>query len=136
MTKTTDPLALLEKQRVEILDDLARLGDFRRGSITGTTGTCGTPTCHCHRPNDPGHGPTLRLTYKRQGKTVSEYFATPAALRKVQREVAEYHRFLELSHALVEVNEKICQQRSVEQEGLTPQEKKQPRRSSRRSAGK
>ncbi len=136
MTKTTDTLALLEKQRADTLEELTRLGDFRRGSITATSGACGTPTCHCHRPNDPGHGPTLRLTYKQEGKTVSEYFATPAALRKVQREVAEYHRFRELSHALVEGNEKICQQRPVEQEGLTPQEKKRRRRSSRRWAGK
>jgi len=136
MTKTTDALPLLERQRADLLRDLARLGDFRRGSVTATTGTCGTPTCHCHRPNDPGHGPTLRLTYKRAGKTVTEYFATPAALRKVQKEVAEYHRFRELSHTLVEVNEKICQPRRVEPEGLTPQEKKRPLRSSRKSAGK
>lgn len=136
MTKTTDTLALLEKERADLLRDLARLGDLRRGSVTATTGTCGTPTCHCHRPNDPGHGPTLRLTYKREGKTVTEYFATPAALRKVQREVAEYHRFREWSHALVQVNEKICQQRPVEQEGLTPQEKKRPQRSSKRSPEK
>ena len=136
MTKTTEALPLLEKERADLLRDIARLGDFRRGSISATSGTCGTPTCHCHRPNDPGHGPTLRLTYKRDGKTVTESFPTPAALRKAQREVAEYHRFREWSQALVEVNEKICQQRPVEQEGLTPQEKKRPKRSTRKSAGK
>lgn len=132
MTKPTDTLPLLEKERSEILRQISQLGDFRRGSITATTGTCGTPTCHCHRPNDPGHGPTFRLTYKREGKTVTESFSMLAALQKAQREVAEYHQFRERSQDLVQVNEKICQQRPVAQEGLTPQEKKRPQRSSRK----
>ncbi len=136
MTKPTDTLPLLEKERTEILRQISQLGDFRCGSITATTGTCGTPSCHCHRPNDPGHGPTFRLTYKREGKTVTESFSTLAALQKAQREVAAYHRFRELSQGLVQVNEKICPQRPVEQEGLTPQEKKRPTRSNRRSRAK
>jgi hypothetical protein len=43
-----------------------------------------------------------------EGKTVTETFATPAALRKAQQEVADFHRFRELSQNLVDVNEKIC----------------------------
>jgi hypothetical protein len=37
------------------------------------------------------------------GKAATETFSTPAALRKAQNEVAEYHRFQELSRDLLEV---------------------------------
>lgn len=109
----TPSLASLEQQRSALQNQLAELGDFRAGSITGTGGRCGNPRCHCHEANDPGHGPYYRLTRKVQGKTVTETFSTEAALRKAQREVEEYHRFRRLSQELLEVNEKICRLRPV-----------------------
>jgi hypothetical protein len=109
-----DPLAALETQRAGLLEQFHRLGDFRSGSITGTGGRCGNPRCHCHREDDPGHAPHLRLTYKRGGRSVTESFASPAAQRKAEREIAAFRRFQELSRALVEVNEKICHLRPVE----------------------
>ena len=57
-------LESLEQKRVSITDQIAALGDLRGGSVTSTTGRCGKPSCHCHQPKDPGHGPNLRLTYK------------------------------------------------------------------------
>ena len=132
-----ETLPQLEKQRAQVVEDIAGLGDFRRGSITGITGRCGKANCRCHQPGQPGHGPNFRLTRKVQGKTVSETFADPAALRKAQREVAEFHRFQALSGSLIEVNEKICQLRPVEgEEALNAPEKKRRRRSGRRSGAK
>ena len=119
----SDSLPQLEAQRTDLFRQLAALGDFRRGSITTTSGKCGKPTCHCAQRNDPGHGPNFRLTRKVQGKTVSETFSPPAALRKAQQQVAEFHRFQELSGTFVEVNEKICASRPVG-ETLTPAGKK------------
>jgi hypothetical protein len=59
-------------------------------------------------------------------------------LRKAQREVDEFHKFRALSETLVEVNEKICQLRPVEEEGaeMSAAEKKRRKRSGRRSRGK
>jgi hypothetical protein len=128
-------LATLEAQRTATQLQISRLGDMRSGSISSTSGRCGNPRCHCHQPNAPGHGPFLRLTRKVQGKTVTESFSTPAALRKAQREVAEFHRFRQLSHDLLEANEKICRLRPVE-DTLTPEEKKRRMRSSRKSPRK
>ena len=48
---------------------------------------------HCAKRNDPGHDPQFRLTRRVGGKTVTESFPNPTALRKAQREVTEYHRF-------------------------------------------
>jgi hypothetical protein len=118
-----DSLSDLEHQRNAILQQMLRLPDFRSGSITATRGTCGKANCRCHQPNHPGHGPNYRLTRKVKGKTVTETFATSAELRKAECEVEAYHRFRQLSQELLEINEKICRARPVEQE-LTPAKKK------------
>jgi len=131
----SDSLATLEARRAAIQQQISQLGDMRSGSISTTGGRCGNPRCHCHQKDDPGHGPFYRLTRKVSGKTVTETFATPAALRKAEHEVAEYHRFRELGKDLLEVNEKICQSRPVE-DTLTAEEKKRRRRSTPRSRAK
>ena len=127
-----DSLSALELLRADILAQILALGDFRSGSITPIQGRCGKPNCRCHQPGQPGHGPNHRLTRKVNGKTVSESFSSPAQLRKAQREVEAFHRFRELSQQLLEVNEKICRARSVD-DTLSPQEKKRPKRSSKKS---
>ena len=131
----SDSVLLLEKRRSKVLAEISGLGDFRRGSISSTGGRCGTPSCHCHKPDDPGHGPNLRLTYKAGSKTVTESFPNPAAQRKAEREIAAFRRYRELSQILIETNEKICRARPVE-DTLTPQEKKRRKRSGRKSNAK
>lgn len=125
-------LADLEQQRAAVLRQISELEDFRAGSITGTGGRCGNPGCHCHRPGDSGHHPHPRLTYKVNGKTVSESFTTPAEQRKAEREITTFRRYQQLERSFVEINEKICRARPVE-DTLAPEEKKRPRRSRPRS---
>jgi hypothetical protein len=132
----SDSLPDLEDRRANVQAQIAQLGDMRSGSITGTGGRCGYANCHCHCVGDPGHGPYYRLTRKMDGKSVTETFSSPASLAKAQREVAEYHRFRDLSGELLEVNERICGLRPVEKEVATPQEKKRRKRSARKSRGK
>lgn len=117
-----DSLSDLEKRRSKVLAEISTLGDFRPGSISATGGRCGTPNCHCHKPDDPGHGPNFRLTYKVNGKTVTESFPNLAAQRKAEREVAGFRTYRELSRTLIDTNEKICRARPVE-DTLTPPEK-------------
>ena len=133
-----DSLAVLEAERSKLLQEFLGLGDLRPGSLTAVIRRCGKPTCHCARPNDPGHDPQFRLTRRVAGKTTTESFPNPAALRKAQQEVAEFRRFQELSEKLVAVNEKICALRPVEQpRGVwTAQEKKRLRSFLRRRHGK
>ena len=56
------------------------------------------------------------LTYKVQGKTVSETFPRPAARRQAEGQIAEFRTFQQLSRAFLEVNEKICRQRPLPSE--------------------
>jgi len=129
-----DDLATLDAQRSKLLESFLSLGDLRPGSITAVVRRCGKPSCHCAKPRDPGHDPQFRLTRRVAGKTVTETFPNPTALRKAQQEVAEFHRFQKLSEDLVSVNQKICQLRPVERQrgGWTEQEKKRLLQSIRR----
>ena len=131
----SDPELQLEKQRAELLKRMGSVGDMRRGSITATSGKCGKSTCHCAKPGTAGHGPNFRLTRKVQGKTVTETFASPAALRKAQREVEEFHHFQDLCEQVVEVSEKLCAVRPTES-SLSPQEKKRQKQFTGKSSGK
>jgi len=113
-----ETLAHLEAHRSELFNAIADLHDMRPGSIVGAVRRCGKPTCHCAQPDDPGHGPSLRITHKRRGKTVTEALPTSAAVRKAEQEIAEFRRF----------QQQICRLRPVENT-LTAQEKKRPKRS-------
>ena len=129
-------LESLEQKRANITNQIAALGDLRCGSITSTTGQCGKPNCHCHQPKDPGHGPNLRMTYKLNGKTVTESLPDQAATRKAEREIAEFRKLQGLHKDFVEVNAQICQMRPSESDVLSPEEKKRGRRSARKSRAK
>ena len=132
-----DTLQSLESQRGRVLEQFAELGDLRPGSIVAVHRRCGKPNCHCARPKDPGHGPDLRLTYKVQGKTVTQALPHAAAVRRVEREIGEFRKFEQLSDEFIQVNQKICHLRPTEEEaGLTVQEKKRPKRSIRKSSAK
>ena len=72
-----ESLVALERQRKAILARILDLGDFRSGSISAVSGRCGKPSCRCHQPGQPAHGPNYRLTRKVNGKTVSETFSRP-----------------------------------------------------------
>jgi len=116
-------LESLEQQRANITDQIAALGDLRCGSITSTTGRCGKPSCHCHQPKDPGHGPNLRLTYKVNGKTVTESLPDQSATRKAEREIAEFRKLQGLHKELIEVNAQICQLRPSQPDLISPEKK-------------
>ena len=128
-----DSLQDLESRRTELVKQFARLGDLRSGSITNTSGHCGKPNCHCHQPGQPVHGPNVRLTYKVQGKTVTESLPSPAAQKRTQQQIAEFRHFEQLIHEFTEVNAKICRARPVDLKPVS-REKKRLRRPAKRPA--
>jgi hypothetical protein len=134
----SDPLNSLETHRTKILQQFLSLGDLRPGSISAVVHRCGKSYCHCAEPSDPGHEPQIRVLRKVHGKSVAETLSSPAAFRKAQQEVSEFHRFQKLGTELVTINEKICRLRPVAQDarGWTEQEKKRLLRSIKKSRGK
>ncbi len=129
MPKSLESLA---QRRVQITDQIAALGDLRCGSITSTTGRCGKPNCHCHQPNQTGHGPNPRLTYKVQGKTITESLPDWASMRKAEREIGEFRKYQALHKEFLQVNAQICQMRPPQPDTLSEQEKKRSKRSNKK----
>ena len=103
-----DSLTELERKRAQLLKQLSELESFRAGSITALVRRCGKPGCRCSHPDDPGHGPNLRLTYKVKGKTKSESLPSSTAARKARQEIARFRRFQEWTREFIEINERIC----------------------------
>jgi hypothetical protein len=120
-------LTELEARRAELVKQFARLGDLRSGSISDTSGRCGKSNCHCHQPGQPVHGPNPRLTYKVQGKTVTESLPSTAAQKKAEREIAEFRRFEQLIRDFIAVNALICHARSAVEQPLSKEKKRQRR---------
>jgi len=118
-------LSDLEAARSRLLQQFLGLGDFRPGSLSGSSRRCGKPNCQCARPGGSGHL-QFRLLRKVKGKSVSESFPTPAAFRKAAREVNEFRRFQALTAELTSLNDRICRLRPVEPDeaGWTEEEKK------------
>jgi hypothetical protein len=105
------PLDDLEEQRARLYEQLAATGDFRRGSISENYRRCGKPNCACAQPDHPGHGPRYLWTRTVAGRGTKGRQLSAQEVDKVRAELANYHRFAEVSEQIVAVNEAICEAR-------------------------
>ena len=106
-------LSGLEKKRSDILDQLQHLGDMRNGSLSIRYQRCGKSPCVCDDPQHPGHGPIYSYSTVVNGKTKIRNYKPGAELEKLQEELAQYRRFKELTHELIELNNQICETRPI-----------------------
>ncbi len=117
-------LQALEDKRKQLWAQLEALGDFRRGGISVNYRKCGKANCHCARPGHPGHGPQYLWNATIGGQSRARNLRLGPELQKVGREVEAYRGFVQLCQELVEVTEKICDLRPVEEPELDQLKKK------------
>ena len=90
----------LEIQRQRILEELADLGEMRRGSISEqfveTTGRDGAKK---------RRGPYFVYTYKEKGKTISRRLTNPEQVALCQKQIQAFRRFQELTAELLQIGE-------------------------------
>ena len=110
MTATVESLAT---RRTQLYQELAALGDFRRGTISVNYRKCGKPTCACAEAGHPGHGPQYLWNATLGGQSRARNLRLGPELEKVAREVETYRTFAQLCHELVAVNEQLCERRPV-----------------------
>jgi hypothetical protein len=103
----------LEEQRRQLYRQLGEIGDLRRGIISVNYRKCGKPNCACAQKGHRGHGPQYLWNTTVGGKSRAANVRLGPELEKVQQEIENYRRFVKLTKELVEINEKICQQRPV-----------------------
>ena len=124
-------LQALEQTRKDLYQQLAGVGDFRRGTVSVNYRKCGKSNCKCARPDHPGHGPQYLWNATIDGKSRARNLRLGPELEKVGVEVEGYRRFVGLCRGLVQVNERICDLRGaapVGQEVELDQLKKKLRR--------
>ena len=106
-------LDALQQERTRLFEELAQIGDLRRGSIAENYRRCGKPTCCCAREEHRGHGPQYLLMTKVEGRSRAKNLRPGPELTKARAEVSNHLRFRELVHRIVETSEEICDQRPV-----------------------
>lgn len=109
----SETLASLEEQRGQLYNRLRQVGDFRPGSIAVTFRKCGRSNCACAKADHPGHGPRYLWSTTQQGKSRAQHLRLGPEVAKVEKELANYQRFVKLGAELVRVNEQICRLRPV-----------------------
>jgi hypothetical protein len=90
--------------RIEHLKrQLTRLGAMHPGSLSEQYNVCGKPSCRCKDPKDPQkHGPYHQLSFTWRGKSRTR-FVRAERLADMQRKIANYKRFRELSDEWVDL---------------------------------
>jgi hypothetical protein len=107
-----ETLEMLEAKRKSLYQKLEEL-DFRRGTISVNYRRCGKENCICTKPGHPGHGPQYLWNTTIKGKSYAKSLRLGPELQKYMEETANYRKFLRFCEELVELNEKICDLRSV-----------------------
>lgn len=135
-----ETLERLQVKRTRLNQELATLGDFRRGTISVNFRRCGKPNCACAEPGHRGHGPQYLWNATIAGESRARNLRLGPELEKVAREVETYRTFVRLCAELVAVNEQICDRRPTpavaEATTLAQLKKKLRRRFARKWPGK
>lgn len=103
-----ETLEELEERRRGLHRQIAEVGDFRRGIISVNYRKCGKANCACARRGHRGHGPQYLWNTTVGRKSRAANLRLGPELEKVQQEIDNYRRFVELTKELVELNEEIC----------------------------
>ena len=110
-----ETLEALERHRTKLYEQLQVVGDFRPGTISVNFRKCGKNNCACAGKGHPGHGPQYLWNTTQRGQSRAQNLRMGPALEKVRKELAAHKIFLGLCQQLVEVNEKICRLRPVQE---------------------
>jgi hypothetical protein len=95
---------LLER-RSRILEELARLVQLRRGSITEQV----VEHMDAQGQKSP-RGPYPLLTYKEKGRTVSRRLHGAKEMAQCRQQIENFRRFEQLTQELREVGERLCEE--------------------------
>jgi hypothetical protein len=99
----------LEELRSLILDRIAAVPAFRRGSLQVGYRKCGRANCRCARPGEQGHGPRglWTRTVKGPGGSRGQYVPVEQ-VDQVRSELDHYAQFAALVEDYIEINEVLC----------------------------
>ena len=98
----------LEDLRSLVLDRIAVVPAFRRGSLQVGYRKCGRANCRCARPGEQGHGPRGLWTRTVKVSGSRGQYIPVDQIDQVRAELANYDQFAVLIEDYVEINEALC----------------------------
>jgi hypothetical protein len=98
----------LEELRSLMLDRMAAVPAFRRGSLQVGYRKCGRASCRCARPGERGHGPRGLWTRTVKGDGTRGQYVPVEQVEQVRAELDNYAQFETLVADYVEINEALC----------------------------
>ncbi|RPF28847.1 DUF6788 family protein [Georgenia muralis] len=101
----------LAELRSLVLDRIAAVPAFRRGSLQVGYRKCGRATCRCARPGEQGHGPRGLWTRTVKGEGSRGQYVPVDQIDQVRAELDHYAEFAALVEDYVEINEALCRAR-------------------------
>lgn len=121
---TTMTVGELEDLRQLVLDRIAAVPRFRRGSLQVGYRKCGKKTCSCAQPGAQGHGPRALWTRTVKGRPRGQVIPMDQ-VEHVETELEGYAQFAALVEDYVEINEVLCRAE------ITPSPRGRPKKTSR-----
>ncbi len=100
-------LSRLHQSRRAILGHIASIEEMRRGSVIRQF----FKVKQKGKARPRLRGPYALYTCKTRGKTVGRRLRRPEEIRRLEAQVENYHSFRELCSELVEVAERICEEK-------------------------
>lgn len=99
----------MQSQRTDLLEAVAALPPFRRGTVSRHARTCGKANCRCQR--SPAHRHTeYQWTATIHGKKYHKTIHLGPEVAKYLDETTSYRRFLALMEQFVSINEQLSDQ--------------------------
>ncbi len=103
----------LQQARQEILAHIALIEEMRRGSVTRQF-----LKIKLKGQKEPTlAGPYALFTCKKNGRTAGRRLRDPQEIRRLEHQVENFHTFQNLCRRLVEISEKICEERERKEDG-------------------
>ena len=100
---------LLRKQQESILEEIAKMGPMRKGSVSEYF-----PTSIRKDGSRKSRGPYLVYTCKKKGKTRGKHLGSRAKAETYREQIAQFRRFEELVAEFAEVGERLADQDAAE----------------------
>jgi hypothetical protein len=113
----TESAEKLLEQRQSLFKELAKVGNFRRGTISINYRKCGKKNCACAKEGHPGHGPQFLWSTTIKGKSHTKQLKVGPELQKYIEENDNYRTFQRLCNEIITTSEKLCDLTPVSEVG-------------------
>ena len=97
----------LLEQKKSLFKELAKVGNFRRGTISINYRKCGKRNCVCTKKGHPGHGPQFLWSTTIKGKSYTKQLKVGPELQKYIEENDNYRTFQRLCNEIITASEKL-----------------------------